>query len=65
VREDAPLRLVMDLGAMWKLDPINLGTLAALCTLGDDHRVIVFLNRASAIIAAQLKDRPWAEQSTR
>ena len=55
VRKDAPLRLVVDLGAVSDLDPINLGTLAAACSLGDDHRVIVFLDRASAIIAAQLK----------
>ena len=55
VRKDAPLRLMVNLGAVSDLDPINLATLAALCTLGDDHRVIVFLDRASAIIAAQLK----------
>jgi anti-anti-sigma regulatory factor len=55
VRRDAPLRLVVSLGAVSDLDAINLGTLAALCTLGDDHRVIVFLDGASAIIAAQLK----------
>ena len=54
VRKEAPLRLVVDLGAVWRIDPINLGTLAALCSLGDDHGVIVFLDRASASIAAQL-----------
>ncbi|MCW2144188.1 hypothetical protein BXY51_008793 [Actinoplanes cyaneus] len=33
------------------LDPIDLGTLAAACHLGDDHRVAVFLDHCSPVLA--------------
>jgi anti-anti-sigma regulatory factor len=54
VRHVRPLRLVVDLRDLHDLDPINLGTLAAACLLGDDHKVAVFLDRSSAVIAGQL-----------
>jgi anti-anti-sigma regulatory factor len=54
VRRMRPLRLVVDLADVSGLDPINLGTLAAACTLGDDHQVIVFVDNSSAAIAADL-----------
>jgi anti-anti-sigma factor len=54
VRKLRPLRLVLDLSDVSGLDPINLGTLAAACRLGDDHEVIVFLDNSSADIAEQL-----------
>jgi anti-anti-sigma factor len=54
VRRLRPLRLVVDLGDLRDLDPINLGTLAAACHLGDDHRVAVFLDHSSPEIAERL-----------
>ncbi|GAB1691951.1 STAS domain-containing protein [Krasilnikovia sp. M28-CT-15] len=54
VRKIRPLRLVLDLADVSVLDPINLGTLSAVCGLGDDHQVIVFLDRASPRMAAEL-----------
>ncbi|MEU4420812.1 STAS domain-containing protein [Actinoplanes sp. NPDC024001] len=54
IRHTRPLRLILDLGAVGELDPINLGTLVAACHLGDDHQVAVFLDHPRAEIAAQL-----------
>lgn len=54
IRHDRPLRLVLDLTEVHDLDPINLGTLAAACHLGDDHKVAVFLDHSSAALAEQL-----------
>ncbi|GAA4960319.1 hypothetical protein GCM10025331_59330 [Actinoplanes utahensis] len=39
---------------MEALDPINLGTIAAACHLGDDHHVAVFLDHPSAALADRL-----------
>jgi anti-anti-sigma regulatory factor len=55
VRKLRPLRLIVDLSRVSEVDPINLGTLAALCDLADDHHVVVFLQNASAQIAADLR----------
>lgn len=55
VRRLRPLRLVLDLGAVTAVDPINLGTLAALCDLADDHRVVVFLDGPTDEIADELR----------
>ena len=55
VRKLRPLRLIVDLSGVTVIDPINLGTLAALCDLADDHRVVVFLQDASAELAADLR----------
>lgn len=54
VRHLRPLRLILDLEDVSELDPVNLGTLAAVCTLGDDHQVVVFVDRSSTVIAGQL-----------
>jgi anti-anti-sigma regulatory factor len=54
VRRIRPLRLILDLGHVSDLDPINLGSLAALCTVADDDHVTVFLDNASTAIAGQL-----------
>jgi anti-anti-sigma factor len=54
VRRTRPLRLVVDLRDLDDLDAINLGTLAAACDLGDDHRVAVFLDYCSQEIADRL-----------
>jgi anti-anti-sigma regulatory factor len=55
VRRIRPLRLIVDLGAVTTIDPINLGTLAALCGLADDHQVVVFLRNSPADLAADLR----------
>jgi hypothetical protein len=47
VRRVRPLRLILDLGDVSEVDPINLGTLAALCDLADDHQVVVFMDNSS------------------
>ena len=39
VRKVRPLRLILDLSDVSDIDPINLGTMAALCDLADDHHV--------------------------
>ncbi|WP_433789707.1 STAS domain-containing protein [Actinoplanes sp. CA-252034] len=54
IRHQRPLRLVLDLADVTELDPINLGTLAAACHIGDDHQVAVFLDHTSAHLAALL-----------
>ena len=54
LRRLSPLRLVVDLRDLDDLDAINLGTLAAACHLGDDHRVAVFIDYCSPAIAERL-----------
>jgi anti-anti-sigma regulatory factor len=54
VRRVRPLRLILDLADVSDVDPINLGTLAAVCDLGDDHQVAVFVDNSSAAIAGRL-----------
>ncbi|BCJ39514.1 hypothetical protein GCM10010168_62380 [Actinoplanes ianthinogenes] len=54
IRHTRPLRLVLDLADLDDLDPINLGSLAAACRLGDDHHVAVFLDHPHATIAERL-----------
>ena len=54
VRKVRPLRLIVDLAEVTAIDPINLGTLAAACHLGDDHQVAVFLDHPSPGIAERL-----------
>jgi anti-anti-sigma regulatory factor len=55
VRKLRPLRLIVDLGAVTTVDAINLGTLAALCDLADDHRVVVFLHNSPTPISDDLR----------
>jgi anti-anti-sigma factor len=54
VRRVRPLRLILDLGGVSDIDPINLSTVAALCDLADDHHVIVFIDNASTAVADRL-----------
>ena len=54
VRRVRPARLVLDLADVAGLDPIEVGTMWAACELGDDHHVAVFLDNASADVAARL-----------
>jgi anti-anti-sigma regulatory factor len=55
VRKLRPLRLIVDLAGVTAIDPINLGTLAALCGLADDHHVVVFLRNSPTAIADDLR----------
>lgn len=55
VRKVRPLRLVLDLGDVSDVDPINSGTLAALCDMADDHQVTVFVDNSSALVADRLR----------
>jgi len=54
VRRTRPNRLVVELDDVTALDSINLGTLAALCDLADDHRVPVVLAEPTAAVRAAL-----------
>jgi anti-anti-sigma regulatory factor len=54
VRRLRPLRLVLDLADVPEIDAINVGTLSAVCGLGDDHHVLVFLDNSTAGIAERL-----------
>jgi anti-anti-sigma factor len=55
VRKQRPLRLIVDLAQVTTIDPINIGTLAALCDLADDQKVAVFLVNASPELADDLR----------
>ncbi|WP_238011848.1 hypothetical protein KZZ52_13505 [Dactylosporangium sp. AC04546] len=54
VRHVRPYRLVFDLTDADTIDPINVGTLAAACTLGDDHEVPVFVDNPEPDLADRL-----------
>ncbi|WP_436534401.1 STAS domain-containing protein [Actinoplanes sp. HUAS TT8] len=54
IRHTRPLRLVVDLIEVGQVDPINLGTLAAACLLGDEHKVAVFLDHPQPEVADRL-----------
>jgi anti-anti-sigma regulatory factor len=54
MRRVRPPRLILDLGDVPALDPINLGAVVAACELGDDHAVAVFVQNPSPTLAAQL-----------
>jgi anti-anti-sigma regulatory factor len=54
VRKIRPLRLVLDLADVSGLDPINIGTVSAVCDIADEHSVAVFVDCRSAVIAGQL-----------
>ncbi|GAA2617037.1 hypothetical protein [Paractinoplanes durhamensis] len=54
VRRVRPLRLIVDLADVPELDPINVGSVAAACSLGDDHHVAVFVDNSIPLLARQL-----------
>lgn len=54
VRRVRPFRLILDLADVPDLDPINLGSVAAACELGDDHQVAVFVHNPCSLLADQL-----------
>jgi anti-anti-sigma regulatory factor len=54
VRRIRPLRLILDLSDVPELDPINLGSVAAVCDLGDDLQVAVFVHNPTNALARQL-----------
>ena len=54
VRKVRPPRLVVALGDVHTVDAINLGILAALCGLADDHDVALVLADPSREIRAEL-----------
>ena len=54
VRRVRPLRLILDLSDVPELDPINVGSVAAACDLGDDHQVAVFVHNPLPGLAEQL-----------
>jgi anti-anti-sigma regulatory factor len=55
VRKVRPLRLILDLGDVFDIDAIHVGTIAALCDLADDHHVAVSLENSSTLLTAQLQ----------
>jgi anti-anti-sigma regulatory factor len=65
VRRIRPLRMLLDLSDVVTVDPINLGSLAALCDLADDHHVIIFLDDPSTEVRAQLRAAGVAPQRFR
>ncbi|GLY00400.1 MULTISPECIES: GNAT family N-acetyltransferase [Actinoplanes] len=54
IRHTRPARLVLDLADVRRLDPINLGALAAACRLGDDHQVTVLIDHPPRALADRL-----------
>jgi len=54
VRRVRPLRLILDLADVPELDPINVGSVAAVCDLGDDLHVAVFVHNPTSTLARQL-----------
>jgi hypothetical protein len=54
IRHTRPARLILDLADVEDVDPLNLGVLAAACLLGDDQRVVVFVDHCSTMIADEL-----------
>lgn len=54
IRHTRPPRLILDLADVEELDPLNVGVLAGACLLGDDQRVVVFVEHCSTVIADEL-----------
>ncbi|HEY0532630.1 MAG TPA: STAS domain-containing protein [Actinoplanes sp.] len=65
VRKVRPRQLIVDLRDVHTLDAINLGTLAALCGVADDHRVALVLANPSAEIRSELLAAGVAAQRIR
>ncbi|MBL7261758.1 hypothetical protein JKJ07_46530 [Actinoplanes sp. LDG1-01] len=54
VRRVRPFRLIVDLAQVRELDPLNVGSVAAACELGDDHHVTVEIVSARLEVAERL-----------
>jgi anti-anti-sigma factor len=54
VRKVRPPRLILDLSAVTRLDPITVGTVSAACEIGDDHEVALCVHNPSSSISDQL-----------
>ena len=54
VRRIRPFRLIVDLADVQEFDPVNVGSVAAACDLGDDHHVAVFVHNPGGELAARL-----------
>jgi anti-anti-sigma factor len=54
VRKVRPSRIILDLSAVSRLDPISAGTVSAACELGDDHQVVMCVHNPSSRISDQL-----------
>ena len=65
VRKVRPYRLVLDLGDVSDVDPINLGAMAALCDVADDHQVALVMQNFAPAIAVQLRAAGVPEQRLR
>ncbi|MEV4349378.1 STAS domain-containing protein [Actinoplanes sp. NPDC049596] len=55
VRKVRPFLLIVDLADVPELDPVNVGSVAAACALGDDHHVTVFVDNPRREVARRLQ----------
>ena len=55
VRKVRPDRLVLDLADVSDVDPIILGSMAALCDIADHHHVVIVMANSTPAIAGQLR----------
>ncbi|HET6481241.1 MAG TPA: STAS domain-containing protein [Actinoplanes sp.] len=60
-----PLRLILDLSEVVTIDPINVGTVAAACDLGDDYQVVVLIDNPRPALAALLRAAGVPQQRMR
>lgn len=54
LRRVRPVRLIIDLNDVSELDPIELGSVAAACDLGDDHHVFVLVCSPTGAVTDRL-----------
>ncbi|MCO8271450.1 hypothetical protein M1L60_12675 [Actinoplanes sp. TRM 88003] len=54
VRRVRPFRLIVNLADVPELDPLDVGSVAAACELGDDHQVTVFVDNPRGPVAQRL-----------
>jgi anti-anti-sigma regulatory factor len=54
VRRVRPFRLIVDLAEVPEIDPLDAGSVAAACELGDDHHVTVFVDNPRRDVATRL-----------
>ncbi len=54
VRRVRPFRLIVDFSEVLEIDPLDAGSVAAACELGDDHKVTVFVDNPRGEVAQRL-----------